>query len=185
VRALAAGAVALALVAACRAEAPRPLEERAEGMPAAVLDLAGRVAVYDAAMRKSFDLGPGILLQLHPRLLPRTGGFEGGAQVDSALVVALKAANLVRGVCEPARDGDLRAPRCNDTQAGYVVRGSEIFQRGADTVQFFLHAEVFAPTKGPGTSPFDFEMAYRLAPRSEDRARYRVVAEGRVRQKGG
>lgn len=170
------------LLFACRGEPQQRLEERAQGMKRAQLDLESRVAVYDAAIRKSFDVGPGLYLQLHPRQLPRTGGFEGGEPVDSALGAALRGAGLVRGTCNPQRESEQRAPLCDDGQSGYIVRGSEIFQRGGDTLQLYLHAEVFAPLKGRGTSPFMFEMAYRLVPGGN--GRFRVAAEGRVRQKG-
>jgi hypothetical protein len=176
-----AGVMCALLGAACQGEPPKPLEERAQGMSPAKLDLPTQTAVFEASLGKSFDLGPGMLLRLHPRRLPRTGGFDGGDAVDPAFVAALLKAGLIRGTCDPVRDGEFRAPRCDDTSAGYVVRASDMFQRDGDTLQMYLHAEVFAPLKGPGTSPFDFEMAYRLVPRGD--GRFRVVSEGRVRQK--
>ncbi len=140
-----------------------------------------QVAVYDAAVRAAFDVGPDLWLLVHPHLLPPGAGTDGGTPLPSSLGDALRAAGVTRGTCEPARDGDQRAPRCDATRSGYVIRGTAIYQGAADTLRMNLLSELYAMATGPGQEPFAFEMAYKLIPRGD--GRYRVVAEGRVREK--
>jgi hypothetical protein len=166
------------VLAACRGEGPVD-DARSEGLRPAVLPAAVQARVVDAAASAAFDRGPGLVLLLHPLHLPPGSGYEGGAPVPDSLTGALRAAGVVTGVCDPARESEQRAPRCDALRSGYVIRASEVFQGTGDTVRLFLASEIFAATNGPGQQPFLFEMAYKLIPRGD--SRWRVVAEGRVR----
>ncbi len=157
------------------------LEERGAGLDVAQLTAATEAAVYDAAVRNAFDVGPQLKLRLHPRLLPRTGGFEGGDAVDSTVAAHLLGSSLVLGVCEPRALSGHRAPVCDAPESGYVIRGSPVYRRGGDTIQFYMLSELHAVSETSGQEPFQFEMAYQLIPRDGDR--WSVVAEGRVIQK--
>jgi hypothetical protein len=169
------------VLAACEPPAVRPDESRSAGLPIAELPIPVQVAVYQAAVRAAFDVGPDLSLLLHPVQLPPGAGADGGAPLPEALGAALRQAGVVRGSCTPARDGDQRAPRCAAERSGYVIRATGIFQGAGDTLRMNLLSEVYAAESGPGQEPFAFEMAYKLVP--EGTGRYRVVAEGRVREK--
>jgi hypothetical protein len=157
-------------------------ESRSEGFPVASLSGDQQVALYRASIGAAFDVSPNLELLLHPRHLPSGAGFDGGTNVPDSLYGGLRGQGVVGGRCDPRIGGNaLRAPTCDHTPSGYVVRGSEIFQRSADTLQFYLLSELFATATGPGMDAFAFEMAYKLVPAGEG---YRVVAEGRVRQIG-
>ncbi|MBK8248931.1 MAG: hypothetical protein IPK85_16250 [Gemmatimonadetes bacterium] len=147
----------------------------------AELSLPAQVAVYEAAVRAAFDVGPDLYLVIHERRLPRGAGTEGGDSLPQALGEALRQAGTVQGACNPVRDGDQRAPRCTAAKSGYVIRATEVFQGSGDTLRLNLHSELFAAASGPGQEPFAFEMAYKFVPRGD--GRFRVVAEGRVREK--
>lgn len=172
---------AAVLLMACGAPAPVVDQSRSGGLPVADLPIARQVAAYEAAVRTAFDVGPDLYLLAHVRRLPRGAGTAGGDSLPAALGEALRRAGTIRGTCEPTRDGDQRAPRCDAARSGYVIRGTEIFQGGGDTLRMNLLSELFAAANGPGQEPFAFEMAYKLVPR--DDGRFRVVAEGRVREK--
>ena len=71
---VAAGAT-LCLLLACSRDAPDDSGVmRGRGLKPALLAPAAEAAVYDAAVRASFDVEPGLLLMLHPRRLPRSAG---------------------------------------------------------------------------------------------------------------
>lgn len=166
---------------ACDAPPPPTDVARSAGLPVAKLSLPAQVAVYEAAVRAAFDVGPDLYLVAHHRRLPRGAGTDGGDSLPAALGEALRQAGTVRGLCDPVRDGDQRAPRCPAATSGYIIRATEIFQGGGDTLRLNLHSELYAAASGPGQEPFAFEMAYKVVPRGD--GRFRVVAEGRVREK--
>jgi hypothetical protein len=174
-------AILVVLAVGCRAPAPPADQSRSGGLPVADLTLPAQVAVYDAAVRVAFDVGPDLFLLSHVRRLPRGAGSDGGDSLPAALGEALRQAGIVRGQCDPVRDGAQRAPRCPAERSGYVVRGTEVFRAGGDTLRFNLQSELYAAASGPGQEPFAFEMAYKVVPRGD--GRFRVVAEGRVREK--
>ena len=169
------------VVVSCKAPAPAADESRSGGLGVAELPLPVQVAVYEAAVRAAFDVGPDLFLVAHHRRLPRGAGTAGGDSLPPTLGEALRQAGTVRDLCDPVRDGDQRAPRCPVEKSGYIVRATEIFQGGGDTLRLNLHSELYAAASGPGQEPFAFEMAYKVVPRGD--GRFRVVAEGRVREK--
>jgi hypothetical protein len=118
-------------------------------------------------------------LLLYPDLLPRSAGYEGGDPVPNTLRDALRSRGAIRGLCRPTVQAPRRAPRCTADLPGYVVRFSEIFRRGRDTIQTHLFAERYdTPTTGP-SSKLRFEFAYQLTPR--EGGGWRVAREGRLR----
>lgn len=166
---------------ACSAPAEQPDTSRSNGLPLATLSVEQQVAVYDAAIQAAFDVGPDLFLVTHEHRLPAGAGLDGGDALPPALGAALERAGLTHGSCDPVRSTEQRAPLCPVTRSGYIVRASEIFQGGGDTLRMNLRSELFAASQGAGQEPFAFEMAYKLVPRAP--GRWRVVAEGRVREK--
>ena len=120
--------VLLLLVAgiACKAPAEQPDTSRSNGLPVATLSVEQQVAVYDAAIRAAFDVGPDLFLVTHERRLPAGAGLDGGDALPPALGAALERAGLTHGNCDPIRSTDQRAPLCPVARSGYIIRASEI-----------------------------------------------------------
>lgn len=166
---------------ACAAPAEQPDTSRSNGLPVATLSVEQQVAVYDAAIRAAFDVSPDLFLVTHERRLPAGAGLDGGEALPATLGTALERAGLTHGSCDPVRSTEQRAPLCPVERSGYIIRASDIFQGGGDTLRMNFRSELYAASQGSGQEPFAFEMAYKLIPTSP--GRWRVVAEGRVREK--
>ena len=150
---------------------------RGRGLPVASLPVATRADIYAATLRAAFDVGPSLVLLLHPQLLPRTAGLAGGQPVPAELESALRRTGTAQGTCRPPTAQEGRAPQCEARAPGYVVRFSDVLQLPADSVQVYLEAERYAtPASGPAQA-FRFEKAYQLVRRGDS---WRVAREGRV-----
>lgn len=152
---------------------------RGRGLEIESLPAAEQAQVYTAAVRSAFDVGPGLVLLVHPRLLPREAGQAGGDSVPADVVRALRQAGTIAGTCEPQRADRAALPRCDATSAGYVVRFSDVLRVATDTVQVYLDAEQYTVPGAPPQQVFQFEKAYQLV---RQQGRWRVVREGRVPQ---
>lgn len=166
----------LAALLACEAE-EAPSVARGAGLEAASLSAAEQARVYRAAAGASFDLGPGLVLLLHPRLLPREAGTEGGDLVPDAVVRALRGAGTIAGTCDPPPPERGALPQCDASAAGYIVRFSEVLGLGGDTVQVYLDAEQYTVPGAPPQQVFQFEKAYQIVRQGGG---WRVAREGRV-----
>ncbi len=155
---------------------------RGRGLKAAQLPVAGQVAVYESASRAAFDLGPGLVLLIHPLKLPRTAGYSGGDSVPSDLITALRKRNVVSGTCTPQRDAPRNTPRCPVNVPGYIVRASDIFRVSPDTVELYYSAERFGAATGQRPEALRFEKIYQLVGSGTD---WRVAREARVRHPEG
>lgn len=165
------------LAIACRpAETKAPIA-RGKGLEPAALPAAAESRIYDAAIRAAFDTGPGLLLYMHPRRLPRSAGYNGGDSIPAALATTLRHRGLVKGNCDPERDSPTGTPRCNAPEAGYLIRASDVLQAGKDTVQLYFAAERFGTPSGVKQAPFHFEKIYQLI---REGSAWRVVREARV-----
>jgi hypothetical protein len=154
------------------------MKARGNGLRLASLSANRHASVYVAALRASFDLTPDLSLLVHPALLPREAGYEGGAAFPEGVRAVLRDRGIIRGACRPTPNGARRAPRCTADLPGYVVRFSEVFSRGGDTLQTHLLAERYdTPSTGP-SSRLRFELAYQLTPNGDG---WRVVREGRIK----
>jgi hypothetical protein len=85
----------------------------------------------------------------------------------------------VRGSCEPKHASPRDTPRCAGAQIGYVVRASEPFRLGGDTIQLNFAAEAFAPATGARPQALRFEKIYQLVGSGTS---WRVAREARVRE---
>ena len=167
---------------ACGGNAPDDSNvARGRGLRPAVLVPTAEAAVYEAAARATFDVGPGLVLMAHPRLLPRTAGYEGGDPMPPALLEALRARGVVHGRCDPRHEAPRDTPRCDAPQAGYVIRASPVMQVGRDTIQLNFAAEAFAPATGVRPQALRFEKIYQLVGGGTT---WRVIREARVRDPG-
>ena len=152
---------------------------RGRGLKPAAPTPATEAAIYDAAVRASFDVDPSLVLFVHARRLPRTAGYAGGDPMPATLVTALRDRGVVRGVCEPKHEAARDTPRCAGSQAGYVIRASPVVQAGRDTLQINFAAEAFAPETGARPPALRFEKIYQLV---RDGTAWRVVREARVHE---
>jgi hypothetical protein len=147
-----------------------------------------RAAVYDAALRATFDVGPSLVVLLHPRLLPRTAGLEGGQPLSSKLAAALQARGIVQGTCQPSTPAadtttpapPPRAPTCEARAPGYLVRFSDVLRLSRDSVEVFVEAERYDTPSSGTHSPFRFEKAYQLVGAG---SAWRVARVGRVTER--
>jgi hypothetical protein len=151
---------------------------RGRGLKPVAVSTAAEAAIYQAAVRASFDPDPSLVLLVHKLKLPSTAGYEGGDTVSAALVSALRDRGVVSGTCDPRREA-AKTPRCTGARTGYVIRGSPVMQVGRDTVQLNFAAEVFGPESGAAPQSLRFEKVYQLVGSG---TQWRVAREARVRQ---
>jgi hypothetical protein len=169
---------ALCLASACTSD-EGPRVARGRGLVPAQLSATEQAQIYRAAVASAFDLGPGLVLQLHPRLLPREAGVAGGDSMPAAVIQAMRRAGTIAGVCEPDSTPRGQLPRCDATTAGYIVRYSDVLRIADDSVQVYLSAEQYTVPGAPPQQVFQFEKAYQIA---KQNGRWRVKREGRVPQ---
>ena len=152
---------------------------RGHGLKPAALPPAAEASIYAAAVAAMFDADPSVTYLVHPRLLPRSAGYDGGDSIAPALVRALRDRGVVRGTCEPQRDAVRNTPRCAVPQSGYLLRASPAFRIGGDTVQINLYAERFGPATGAKPESLRLEKVYQLVGTGTT---WRVIREGRVHE---
>ena len=165
------------LAAACSAEDAGDGYFRGPGLRVAGLPVPARVAVYDAAVREAFDVGPGLSLLLDSTFLPREHGLEGGKPVPKDLADALRARGVVKGACRALSGEPRGAPVCDAAAPGYIVRFSEIYRMTGDSVQVHLAAERYNTPTSAALEVMRFEKAYQLVGRGTT---WRVARAGRV-----
>ena len=152
---------------------------RGGGLRPAALPAAAQARVYEAATRAALEVGPSLTLLMHPRLLPATAGYTGGQPVPPEVERALRERGIVRGTCETPTDTarPKRTPTCEARAPGYVVRFSDVFQLGPDSVQVYFAAERYDTPASGAHEVLRLEKAYQLAKRG---GTWRVVREARV-----
>jgi len=171
--------IAAIVVAGCGPAGPD--DSRGRGLQPANVPPSAEAAIYDAAVRAAFDVEPGLVLLAHPRRLSRTEGYGTGDSLPSDVLRALRTRGVVRGSCDPVRDAPRNTPRCSGPEAGYIVRASDVFRVGGDTVQLYFSAERFGAATGPRPEALRFEKAYQLVGSGDS---WRVIREGRVHERG-
>jgi hypothetical protein len=175
----AAHAVLLSVVVACSSgESDDSTIARGRGLRDAALPVAAQAAIYEQASRAAFNLGPDLVLLLHPLALPRTAGYSGGDSVPKELVAALRKRNVVSGTCTPERDSPRNTPRCPVNVPGYIVRASPVLRVSPDTVEVYYSAERFGAATGQRPEALRFEKIYQLVGSGTN---WRVAREARVR----
>ncbi|MEO8334866.1 MAG: hypothetical protein ABI664_07830 [bacterium] len=170
--------VLLCLALACSGAPDDSNAFRGRGLKPVALPAAAEAAIYQAAVRASFDPDPALVLVVHKRKLPLIAGYDGGDVMPPALVSELRDRGVVSGTCDPKREA-AKTPRCTGSRTGYVIRGSPVVQAGRDTVQMNFAAEVFGPETGQGPESLRFEKIYQFVGSGTT---WRVAREARVRQ---
>ncbi|HEV8233075.1 MAG TPA: hypothetical protein VGP84_00705 [Gemmatimonadaceae bacterium] len=140
-----------------------------------------RVSVYRSALGAAFELNdPALTLLLDRRVLSRAGGMEEEGRLPGPVEVGLRDRGVIQGTCEPPITTSRKTPQCVARGPGYVVRFSDIFRRGGDSVEVYLAVQKFdTPTNG-GSESLRFERAYQLVHRAGDK--WEPTREARVRE---
>jgi hypothetical protein len=166
-----------ALCLACSSKEEGPPQVRGAGRQPAPLDVNQQAAVNASALSAAFDRDPNLSLLIDPVYLPRTEGRLGGASVAPALVARMKQQGTVRGTCQTPRDTTRTVPVCPATLPGYVVRFSEIFTIGKDSVEVYVGATRYRRAPKEPAEVLTFERAYQLV---KVRGEWRVMREARL-----
>jgi hypothetical protein len=153
------------------------VQARGAGLQLASLDVAEQAEVNSAAVRAAFDPDPNLSLLADPVYLPRTAGRNGGGSVAPALIARMKQRGIVRGTCQTPREGPRAVPVCPAALPGYVVRFSEIFQLGKDSVEVYLGATRYRRAPKEPSEVLTFERAYQL---TRSRGDWVVMREARL-----
>ena len=182
VRAAARTLPALAMLALFACAPDEPEDGRGAGLEDASLPAAEQARSYGAALRTAFELGPGLSLLLDPGKLPRGSSDAARDSMPRDVAQEMLAAGVIQGQCVPKPGAKERyAPICEAPIPGYVVRVSDVYQLGRDSLQ--LHV-LIRRYDTPGTGPhseFAFEEAYQLVRRDGD---WRVVRKARLARAG-
>jgi len=149
---------------------------RGPGLKTTQLPVPAKVAIYDAALKSAFDVGPGLVLLLDPRFLPRTTGLGAGSPVPKNLIDALRARKVVAGLCQAPLETTREAPRCEVENPGYIVRLSDIFRIRGDSVQVHVAVERYNTSTSANSEVLRFEKAYQVVGRGTE---WQVVRQGR------
>ena len=169
-------AVVVAAVSGCAEKEVDDGFVRGPGLKLTQLPVPAKVAIYDAAVRSAFDVGPALTLMLDPRFLPRTSGLGPGTSVPQALVDALRRAGVVQGVCEPPAEAAREAPVCEAANPGYIVRFSDVFRIAGDSVQLHIAVERFNTRTSVKSEILRFEKAFQVVGKGTT---WRVARQGR------
>jgi hypothetical protein len=157
-----------------------PRAYRGPGLQVASLPVADRVAVYRAAVAGSFHLDdPTLSILVDPTLLPRTAGLAGGAAVPAEVLAGLRESGLAKGTCVIPIKRTSQPLVCQADRAGYLVRFSDPFAIGRDSVQVNIVVEQYAIPYGNRAERLRFERAYQVAQQGTS---WRAVREGRLPQ---
>lgn len=140
-----------------------------------------RVSVYRSALGAAFELNdPALTLLLDRRVLPRAGGMAEEGRLPGPVEVGLRDRGVIQGSCEPPITTSRKTPQCAARGPGYVVRFSDIFKRGGDSVEVYLAVQKFDTPTNTGSESLRFERAYQLVHRPGDK--WEATREARVRE---
>jgi hypothetical protein len=153
---------------------------RGHNLRVASIAPAARVPVYEAALGAAFELNdPALTLVLDRRLLPRAGGMVEDGRLPDAVETGLRQRGLIHGVCEPPITTSRKTPQCTARGPGYVVRFSDVFARGGDSVEVYLAVQKFDTPSSGASESLRFERAYQLVHRAGG---WQPIREARVRE---
>jgi hypothetical protein len=165
------------LIIACGKSDEGPPQARGPGLQLASLDVNEQANVNAAALSAAFDRDPSLSLLIDPVYLPRSAGRAGGASVAPALIARMKQRGVVRGTCQTPREATKVVPVCPAELPGYVVRFSEIFGMGPDSVEVYLAATRYRRAPKEPSEVLTLERAYQLV---RNRGEWLVKREARL-----
>jgi hypothetical protein len=143
------------------------------------LSATERASVYKAALAAAFEVDdPALTLLLDRRVLPRIGGMGEEGRVAASTERALRDGKVIHGLCEPPITESRKTPVCQARGPGYVVRFSDVFRRGGDSVEVHLAVQKFDTPSSGASESLHFERAYQLVGGGDH---WRAAREARVR----
>jgi hypothetical protein len=166
---------ALLIAVACAEDTSK--YARGRRLDVASLPATDRAKIYAAALGGAFDLGPGLSILIDTSMLTRTSGLGAGAALGSDVRVALRATDVIQGECAPERREANRTPVCKADIPGYVVRFSDVFAMGGDSVQTHVFAERYDTPATGVHNRFVIEQAYQLV---KNGSGWKVVRKARI-----
>jgi hypothetical protein len=166
---------ALMLAVACAEDTSK--YARGRRLDVAPLPATDRAKIYAAALGGAFDLGPGLSILVDTSMLTRTGGLGAGAPLGMDVRAALRATDVTQGECAPERREANRTPVCKAAIPGYVVRFSDVFAMGGDSVQTHVFAERYDTPATGVHNRFVIEQAYQLVKNGQG---WKVVRKARI-----
>jgi hypothetical protein len=165
-----------AFVGACNDTEPPAY--RGGRLPVAALSPQQMAQVALAAFGGAFSIDdPTLHILIDPAWLPRAEGLAGGDAIPANVLSALRSLAMVGGTCRVPVTRMHTPLICRATRPGYVVRLSQPFQLGRDSVQMHLVAQQYGVAGGNAPERIRFERAYQLVRRG---SRWRVVREARI-----
>src|SRR5688500_20249371 len=170
----------LVLLLACEEDTSK--YARGRGLEVAQLSAADRAKIYAASLGGAFDLDPGLSLLVDTTMLTRLSGERPGGALGADVRAALRGTGVVKGECKPQRRAPTRTPVCRADIPGYVVRFSDVFAMGGDSVQTHLLAERYDTPSTGEHNRFTIEQAYQLVKRDGG---WRAVTTGRMGEGAG
>ena len=172
-------ALATVFLAACMASEDDHFV-RGHKLRVASMTTDARIGVYRAAVGAAFDLhDPALTLLLDRRTLPRVGGMAEEGRLSGPVANGLRERGVVQGVCEPPITTSRKTPVCTARGPGYIVRFSDVFARGGDSVEVYLAVQKFDTPSSGASESLRFERAYQLVRRGE---LFEPTQEARVRE---
>jgi hypothetical protein len=78
------------------------------------------------------------------------------------------------------RSAPKNTPHCGTSDAGYIIRTSDVFSLSKDTLEVYLYAEKYGPKQGPMPEALRMEKVYQLVKEGQN---WRVAREGRVHER--
>jgi len=97
--------------------------------------------------------------------------------MDPALVSELRRRNIVLGTCAPPITESRKAPRCDASGPGYLVRFTDVLALPGDSVEVYLSVQRFDLPSSVASHFFRFERAYQITGSDEH---WRAAREGRI-----
>ena len=151
---------------------------RGRGLKPASLSNVDQAGVYNAALRAMFDMDdPALWLLLDARFLPRTSGVGPGSPMPGGLSSTLRGQGIVKGSCTAPAGGTRKTLLCRAERPGYVVRFSDVFAVGRDSVEVYVLVQKYDTPESGATEALRFEKAYQVVRRD---GVWRAAKEGRM-----
>ena len=136
--------------------------------------------MIEQAIHAAFDVEPSLILRMHPRRLPRAEGDTGATPVPAEVITALRDRGIVAGTCTPVRSAPKNTPHCSTSDAGYIIRTSDVFAFTRDTTELYFAAEKYGASTGQKPPALRFEKVYLLV---KSGSGWRIAREGRLHER--
>lgn len=152
----------VAILAAADCTKGKVEDYRGAGLPADTLLLNDQIMLYRAVLWASFPMDdPNTSIFVDPLYLPRSEGLSGGDAMTIEIINAMKAMGVVKGACQlPVSESPVPLTCPTAERPGYVVRFSQPYHLGQDSLQVHMAAQNYNLPTGPKVERSRYEHAY-------------------------